>query len=87
VFGWLFGQIMMSILGSVVLVALFDVITKSIIGPLTNAGKNALFVGFGTAITTGLGMVGVKKAARSMRQTSKELGDRIYPVSDSKRLK
>ncbi len=85
--GWLVGQVMVSILGSIVIVAVVDVLVKSIIGPITNAGKNAILVGVGTAITTGLGMVGVKKAARSLRQTSKEMGDKIYPVPDQKHIK
>ena len=85
--GWLLSQVITSILGAFVIVTIFDTIFRSVIGPLVSAGKAALFVGTGTAITAGLGMVGVKKAVRTVRQASKEAGERLYPLPDQKRLK
>lgn len=84
--GWLLSQVITAILGAVVIVTVFELVFTRIVGPLANAGKQAVFVGVGTAITTGLGVVGVKKAARRLRQASKEAEARIL-VPGQKRSK
>lgn len=84
--GWLLSQVITAILGAVVIVTVFELVFTRIVGPLANAGKQAVFVGVGTALTTGLGVFGVKKAARRLRQTSKEVEARIL-LPGQKRIK
>ena len=84
--GWLVSQVVTAILGAVIVVKIFDTIFHGILGPAANAVKTGLFVGVGTAITTGLGMYGARKVVRSLRQVNKEVGERINPLPKDKRL-
>ena len=83
--GWLVSQVVTAILGAVIVVKIFDTIFHGILGPAANSAKTGLFVGVGTAISTGLGMYGFKKAVRSLRQTNKEVGERINLLPKDKR--
>ena len=85
--GWLVSQVVMSIVGSVVVVQMFKIIFRDILGPATDAVKTSLFVGVGTAITTALGMRSFKKGVDGLRQVNKEVEKRIAPLPTAKRIK
>lgn len=85
--GWLGSAVLTSIFGSWLVVKIFSIIFHDILGPATNAAKTGLFVGVGTAITTGLGLRGLKKTAQGLREANKEVGERIDPLPKDTQLK
>ena len=66
---WLVSLVVASLVGSVLIVKIFETIFGGILGPtLVNAAKNSLFVSVWTAITAGKGMHDVKKGAGNLRK-------------------
>lgn len=78
---WLFRLTLASMLGAVLVVKLYDVVTGGILGPLAAAAKKSLFAGTWTAITTGLGVHDAKKLRK------KGVNAKIKPPLKDKRLK
>ena len=64
---WLVSLVVMSALGATLGVKIAGVLFGDILAPSAVAAKNSLFVGTWTAITTALGVRGVKRAARKLR--------------------
>lgn len=85
--GWLVSQVITSIVGSVVVVELFKIIFRDILGPATNTVKTGLFVGTFTSITTALGMRSFKKGVDGLQQANKEVEKRITLLPKDKPIK
>lgn len=74
---WFVSMVMTSMLGAVLAVKILDLIMGGIVGPAVSAAKTSLFVSAWTAITTGLGVRGMKKAARNLRAGGKGVSTNI----------
>lgn len=83
---WLVSLVVMSALGSALVVKIFSVLFGGILGPLAGMAKDGLFVGTWTAITVGLGIRDAKKAAHKLRPGQKEVGTHIEHPLKRKRL-
>ena len=73
---WLVSLVVTSLLGSYLITKIFDTIFGGILGPAASTAKNSVFVSTWTAITTGLGLRGINKTARNLRQRGKGVGPR-----------
>ena len=70
-------MVIMSAVGSALVVKIYKVLFGDILGPLTASVGNGLFYGTWTAITTGLGLRGVQKVSRKLQPEQKEVGAHI----------
>ena len=80
---WLVSMVVMSAIGSTLVVKILKVLFGDILGPLATSAQ----VGTWTAITTGLGLRGVQKTARKLRPSQKEVSTHIKNPLKRKRPK
>ena len=74
---WLVSMVIMSAVGSALVVKIYKVLFGDILGPLAASAGNSLFYGTWTAITAALGLRGVQKVSRTLRPKEKEVGTHI----------
>ena len=84
---WLVSMVIMSAVGSALVVKIFNVFFGDIVNPLAASARNSLFVGTWTAITTGLGLRSVRKTAQKLRPEQKEVDSPIKNLLKRKRSK
>lgn len=84
---WLVSMVIMSAVGAALVVKIYNVLFGDIVWPLAASARHGIFFGTWTAITTGLGLRGVQKAARNLQPRQKEVGTHIENPLKRKRLK
>ena len=75
--GWLTSAVFMSIVGSLIVVKIFNIVVHDILGPTTNTVKNSIFVSAFTVITTVTGYRALSGLVRRLRHGTQEVSSRI----------
>jgi len=82
--GWLVGPGLVSLIASLIVVRIFDLVFGATSG-LINTARAGLFVGTWTAVTTGSGMRDVAKWARRLRQGNASARSRLDALTKRER--
>jgi len=82
--GWLVGPGLVSLIASLIVVRIFDLVFGATSG-LINTARAGLFVGTWTAVTTGSGMRDVAKWARRLRQGNASARSRLDALTKGER--
>ena len=75
--GWLTSAVFMSIVGSLIVVKIFNIVVHDILGPASNTVKNGITIGAWTTITTVTGMRAFNGLVRRLRHGNQEVSSQI----------